>query len=168
MDAVRPLRSAALFRRRGIASALVGAGAALVAQNLSNGYFLLFFAPFVVAYALYEIAMRKLWTDTRVWVALSATAIVVTVLTLPFLLPYLDLRRLGIGARSLNEVKTFSADVLSYWTSPGESRLWGSLIRAFPKAEGDLFLSVGALVLRWSGQRRPACRWRGRRHEPGR
>ena len=40
------------------ASALAGAGAALVAQNLSNGYFLLFFAPFVVAYALFEIATR--------------------------------------------------------------------------------------------------------------
>ena len=39
-------------------SALVGAGAALVAQNLSNGYFLLFFAPFVVAYALFEMATR--------------------------------------------------------------------------------------------------------------
>jgi hypothetical protein len=129
------------------ASALVGAGAALVAQNLSNGYFLLFFAPFALAYALYEIATRKLWTDTRVWGALSATAIVVAVLTLPFLLPYLELRRLGIGARSLNEVKSFSADVLSYWTSPAESRLWGGLIRAYPKPEADLFLSFGALIL---------------------
>ncbi len=57
---------------------LVGAGAALIAQNLSNGYFLLFFAPFVLAYALFEIATRKLWTDARVWVALSVTALVVT------------------------------------------------------------------------------------------
>ena len=81
--------------------ALVGAGAALVAQNLSNGYFLLFFAPFVLAYALFEIATRKLWTDVRVWVGLSATAIVVTAVTLPFLLPYLELRRLGFGARAL-------------------------------------------------------------------
>ena len=76
---------------------LVGAGAALIAQNLSNGYFLLFFAPFVLAYALFEIATRKLWGDARVWVALSMTALVVTVVTLPFLLPYLELRRLGFG-----------------------------------------------------------------------
>jgi hypothetical protein len=128
-------------------SALVGAGAALVAQNLSNGYFLLFFAPFVLAYALYEMATRNVWTDARVWGALTATAIVVTALTLPFLLPYLELRRLGIGPRTLNEVKSFSADVFSYWTSPGESHLWGSLIRAYPKAEGDLFPSFGALIL---------------------
>ena len=129
------------------ASALIGAGAALVAQNLSNGYFLLFFAPFAVAYALYEIATRNVWTDARIWGALTATAIVVTALTLPFLLPYLELRRLGFGPRTLNEVKSFSADVFSYWTSPGESHLWGSLIRAYPKAEGDLFPSFGALIL---------------------
>ena len=68
-------------------------------------------------------------------------------LTLPFLLPYLELRRLGFGARALNEVRAFSADVFSYWTSPAESRLWGSLIRAYPKAEGDLFPSIAALLL---------------------
>jgi hypothetical protein len=126
---------------------LVGAGAALIAQNLSNGYFLLFFAPFVMAYALFEIATRRLWADARVWVALSVTALVVTAVTLPFLLPYLELRRLGFGPRVLNEVKAFSADVFSYWTSPSESWLWGGLIRAFPKAEGDLFPTVAALFL---------------------
>ena len=126
---------------------LVGAGAALIAQNLSNGYFLLFFAPFVLAYALFEIATRRLWTDARVWVALSVTALIVTAATLPFLLPYLELRRLGFGPRVLNEVKSFSADVFSYWTSPTESWLWGGLIRAFPKAEGDLFPTMAALLL---------------------
>ena len=136
------------------AGALVGAGAALVAQNLSNGYFLLFFAPFALAYALYEIGTRNLWTEARVWGALSATAIVVAALTLPFLFPYLELRRLGFGPRSLTEVKSFSADVFSYWTSPGESRLWGQLIRAHPKAEGDLFLSIGALMLGGAGAAR--------------
>jgi hypothetical protein len=129
------------------AKPLAGAGAALVAQNLSNGHFLLFFAPFVLAYAIFEIATRKLWTDTRVWIALSATAVIVTGMTLPFLLPYLELRRLGFGPRVLNEVKSFSADVFSYWTSPAESRLWGRMIRAYPKAEGDLFPSLATLFL---------------------
>ena len=128
-------------------TALVGAGAALVAQNLSNGYFLLFFAPFALAYALFEMSTRKLLTDVRVWVALSVTAAAVTALTLPFLLPYLELRRLGFGPRVLNEVKSFSADVFSYWTSPGESRLWGTAIRGYPKPEGDLFPTLSALCL---------------------
>jgi hypothetical protein len=63
---------------------LVGAGAALVAQNLSNGYYLLFFAPFVAAYALFEIGTRQLWTSARIWIALAATAAGVIVLTLRF------------------------------------------------------------------------------------
>ncbi len=126
---------------------LAGAGAALIAQNLSNGYFLMFFAPFVLAYALFEIATRRLWADARVWVGLSATAAIVTAVTLPFLLPYLELRRLGFGPRVLNEVKAFSADVFSYWTSPIESRLWGSVIRGYPKAEGDLFPTITAMCL---------------------
>jgi hypothetical protein len=126
---------------------LAGAGAALIAQNLSNGYFLLFFSPFVLAYALFEISTRRLWADARVWLALSVTGLIVTAVTLPFLLPYLELRQLGFGPRVLNEVKAFSADVFSYWTSPSESWLWGSLIRAFPKAEGDLFPTIAALLL---------------------
>ena len=126
---------------------LIGAGAALVAQNLSNGYFLLFFAPFVVAYVLFEIATRKLWYDTRVWMGLSAMAVAVAAVTLPFLLPYLELRNLGFGPRALSEVRGFSADVFSYWTSPAESRMWGSVIRAHPKPEGDLFPTIAALFL---------------------
>ncbi len=126
---------------------LAGAGAALVAQNLSYGYFLLFFAPFVLAYVLFEIATRNLWKDVRVWMALAATAIGVTALTMPFLLPYLELRNQGFGPRALNEVKSFSADVFSYWTSPGESRLWGRAIRAYPKSEGDLFPTIAAMLL---------------------
>ena len=47
---------------------LFGAGAALVAQNLSNGYFCVL-CPVRAAYALFEIASRA-WTDVRVWVAL--------------------------------------------------------------------------------------------------
>jgi hypothetical protein len=126
---------------------LAGAGAALIAQNLSNGHFLLFFAPFVLAYALFEISVRKLWADAAIWLRLGATALVVISCTIPFLLPYLELRRLGFGPRALNEVRSFSADVFSYWTSPMESRLWGAIIRAHPKPEGDLFPSLACLFL---------------------
>ena len=126
---------------------LIGAGAALVAQNLSNGHYLLFFAPFVVAYVLFEMFTRNAWRDSRVWISLSATAIGVTVLTLPFLLPYLELRKLGMGARALNEVRSFSADVFSYWTAPAESWLWGRVFRAHPRAEGDLFPTIAAMLL---------------------
>ena len=130
---------------------LIGAGAALVAQNLSNGHFLLFFAPFVLAYALFEIVTRRLWNHAHVWTSLSVTAIGVGLLTLPFLLPYLELRDLGVGVPTLNEVRSFSADVFSYWTSPLESWLWGRIIRAYPKPEGDLFPTIAATLLGGAG-----------------
>jgi hypothetical protein len=130
---------------------LVGAGAALVAQNLSCGYFLLFFTPCVIAYVLFEVASRRAWTDVRMWTAIGLAAIAVAALTMPFLLPYLELRRLGFPPRSLVEVKTYAADVFSYWTSAPESHIWGRAIRAYPKPEGDLFPSLAALALGFIG-----------------
>ena len=126
---------------------LVGAGVALVAQNLSCGYFLMFFEPCVVAYVMFEVAARRLWIDLKMWAAMGLTGISVGLATLPFLLPYLELRRLGFPARSYSEVVSYAADVYSYWTSPAESRLWGRAIRAFPKAEADLFPSITAVAL---------------------
>ena len=126
---------------------MIGAGAALVAQNLSNGYFMLFFSPIVAAYVIFEITTRGLWRDAHVWSSVALTAAVVIVLTLPFFLPYLQLRRLGFPPRPLSEVATYSADVFSYWTAPPESHVWGRAMRAFPKPEGDLFPTLTALVL---------------------
>jgi hypothetical protein len=131
---------------------LAGAGVALVAQNLSNGYFLLFFPPIAAAYVLFEIASRRLWRNRRVWTAVTVTAAGVAVLTLPFVTPYLELRRLGaLPPRSLDEVSMYSADIFSYWTAPAESRVWGQTLRAFPKPEGELFPTLTALLLAVTG-----------------
>jgi len=130
---------------------LVGATVALVAQNLSCGYFLLFFAPLVLAYALFEMLSRGLWRDLRVWGSLAAAAFVAILATLPFLLPYVELRQLGFKPRPLAEVAAYSADVYSYFTAPVESRLWGGFVRAFPKSEADLFPSFAALLLAVAG-----------------
>jgi hypothetical protein len=138
------------FDKRSLVS-LAGGGLALVAQNLSCGYFLMFFAPCVLAYVIFEIASRRLWTDVGMWAALGAAGLCVAAATLPFLMPYLELRRLGFPARSYAEVTSYSADVYSYWTSPAESRVWGHAIRAFPKAEADLFPSITALALALTG-----------------
>lgn len=129
--------------------ALVGAGAALVAQNLSCGYFLLYFAPFVGLYGLYEIVARQRVRDLAVWRDMIVTAVLVTAATVPFLLPYLQLRTLGFPPRPLREVTAFSADVYSYLTAPAESWLWGRWLslRLVPKPEGDLFASFAALGL---------------------
>jgi hypothetical protein len=126
---------------------LIGGVLAQIAQNLSNGYFLLFFSPVVAGYALFEIARRRMWRDAWIWTSLIAAGIVVILATVPFLLPYLELRRLGFPPRSLQEIGTYSADALSYWTAPPESHVWGRTMRAFPKSGGDLFPTLTALLL---------------------
>jgi hypothetical protein len=126
---------------------LGGAALALVAQNLSSGYYLLFFMPFAVAFALWQVASLGLWRNRRMWLELSGAAFAVAAITAPFLLPYGALRGQGFAERSLNEVFRFSADVYSYGTASGEQQLWGTMMQAFPKPEGELFPGFVAVLL---------------------
>jgi hypothetical protein len=142
-----PSPRSAPLNSRGSILALVGGSAALVAQNLSCGYFLLFFAPFVILYVVYELADRGRLTDGRAWLALTAAGAAVTAATVPFLLPYLELRRLGIGGRSFEDVLGFSADVYSYLSAAADTRLWGAQLQVFRKSEGELFLGFTAYGL---------------------
>ena len=126
--------------------ALAGAGAALVAQNLSNGYFLLFFAPFVLAYVLFEIATRRLWAtracgravghgrrrdgcDAAVSSSLSRAAP-------PRARRARVERGQGILGRRV-QLLDVSCRIVGV----------GARARAYPKAEGDLFPTVAALIL---------------------
>lgn len=127
-------------------AALAWAGAALVTQNLSCGYYMLYFSPFAAAYVLAEIAARGLWRSVPVWRDLMLAAIAVMAVTVPFFLPYLALRGDEPSTRTIAEASRYSADVFSYATAFAEHPVWGRL-QAFPKAEGQLFPGVAALVL---------------------
>jgi hypothetical protein len=118
---------------------LAGAAAAWLAQNLSCGYYLLFFSPFVLLYFAWEIITRGLWKNARTVIGVAAACGGVALATVPFLVPYLELRRLGFSPRSMVETIRFSADTYAYLTADPNLRLVGSLMRAWPKAEGSLF-----------------------------
>ena len=138
------------FRRyfdTGRPRALLGAAAALVAQNLSCGYYMLYFSPFAAAYVVAEIAARNLWRSVAVWRQLIAGAIAVLAVTVPFFVPYLGLRGTQPSTRVLAEVSRYSADVYSYATAFAEHPLWGRTVQAFPKPEGQLFPGVTILLL---------------------
>ncbi len=138
------------FRRyfdEGRARALALAGVSWMFQNLSCGYYLLFFAPVVAMYVGWELTVRGLWSNRRTVGSLAAVAVSVGVFTLPFLLPYLELRQLGFLPRSLGETRKFSADVYAYLTIDPNLRLWGSVVRAWPRAEGALFPGVTVTLL---------------------
>lgn len=125
---------------------LAGATLALIAQNLSNGYYLIFFAPFVAAYCVYELLDRRAWTDVRVLAGLAGAALATAAATLPFLVPYLALRALGFEPRPLAELRFYSADLLAWFTAAPDNRVWGWL-DTFMKAEGELFPGVVTVLL---------------------
>lgn len=125
---------------------LAGATLALIAQNLSNGYYAIFFMPFVAAYCLYEIADRRQWADARVLTGVAGAGLATAAATLPFLVPYLALRVMGFDARSLDEVRAYSADALAWITAAPANRVWGTL-NTFVKAEGELFPGLVTLLL---------------------
>src|SRR5436305_14853475 len=56
---------------------LAGAGAAWVVQNLSCGYYLLFFSPVVALYLAWELTRRGLWTDRRAVIRVAVLIVVV-------------------------------------------------------------------------------------------
>ena len=132
---------------------------AWLAQNLSCGYYLLFFSPIVVLYIAWEIIARGLWTNARILTGVAAACGVVVLATVPFLLPYLELRRLGFSPRSMVETIRFSADTYAYLTADPNLRLVGPLMQEWPKGEGSLFRVSRSLCLR-----RSACMRRGGQH----
>ena len=126
---------------------LAGAAVAWIAQNLSCGYYLLFFSPVVALYLAWELTTRRLWSDRRALVRAAGLCAVVFIVTLPFLLPYLELRRLGFDPRSLTETKRFSADVYAYFTADPGLWFWGPRASAWPRAEGSLFPGLTIVLL---------------------
>lgn len=152
---------------------LAWATLALVAQNLSSGYYLFFFTPFVVAYVIAEMWGRGLLRDARTWLHVSAAGAASAVLTLPFLIPYLAVRADAVGPRSYEAIRQFSADVYAYATGSAYVSWYRDLLdamreapenTAFPGAVATL-LTVAALVLL---SRHAVRRWRASDARDGR
>jgi hypothetical protein len=156
-------------------AALAGAMAALLAQNLSCGYYALFFAPFVAAFVLYEIVRRRLVRDLRLWGTLALAAGFVFLANWPFIQAYRAARTSGFERRPVVDITNLSADVLSYATASPSLSLWGGHINALLRSEGELFpggvpaglalVALACLGLEgWSRARagcRKVARWRG-------
>ena len=132
--------------------ALAGGAAALVMQNLSCGYYLLFFPPFVGVYCLYEMTQRRLLRDRRVWMNLGLAAAAVMLATWPFVRPYLQLReQSGLGVRSREEIAMFSADTHAFGTIAPNSRTLAEPLSGYPKPEGEGFVGFTILAFAWIG-----------------
>ena len=132
--------------------ALAGGTFALVMQNWSCGYYLLYFAPFVPVFVLHRMWTAGTLRTVRTWTGLLAAAAGTVILTLPFLLPYSEVQKMFGFERSFGEVVLYSANVWSYVTASENVRLWGHALRFFPHGEGETFLGfmpwlLGAIAL---------------------
>jgi hypothetical protein len=149
-------------------AALAGGSAAVVLQSLSNGYYMLFFTPFVSAYCLYEMVSRRLARDRGVWMGLAAAGLVIAIVCWPFVEPYLRLREIApVGVRSEAEIIEFSADTHAFATASSASRLWATRLPNVDTPEGEGFpgltiLLFAAAGLVWTVRRSIAnLDWRG-------
>lgn len=119
---------------------LAGAALALVAQNLSCGYYLVFFGPAAAAYAVFEIVRSRRWRDWRLLGDLALAGAAVTVATWPFVRPYLELREIEFPARGLNELRAFSADLHGYLAADPRLWIWGGALDGYHRTgEGLVF-----------------------------
>ncbi|HUQ89770.1 MAG TPA: hypothetical protein VM096_19565 [Vicinamibacterales bacterium] len=128
------------FVTTGSTRALIGGTAALVMQNWSCGYYLLYFAPFVPLFALHRMWTQGTFGHRRTWLGLGAAAATTLLLTLPFLFPYQEAQRVFGIERPFGEIVQFSANVWSYLTASENLKLFGKVLRFYPHGEGETFL----------------------------
>ncbi len=124
----------------------LGTGA-LVLQNWSCGYYLLYFAPFVPLFVLHRMWTSGTLRTVRTWTLLIAAAAGTLVLSLPFLFPYQEAQSLFGIERPFGEVVSFSANAWSYLTASENLNLWGRALRFSPRPEGETFLGFVAPLL---------------------
>jgi len=126
---------------------LVWSVLALTASNLSSGYYLFYFAPFVVAYVLYEMSSRGLWSRRKTLLEIAGAGALTALLTIPFLIPYLAARQAGFQARPYESIRAFSADVYGYLTGPFYLQWSRHLLNTMrDKPENALFPGFVAIV----------------------
>jgi hypothetical protein len=126
---------------------LVGAAVALVAQNLSCGYYLVFFSLFVPPYVLYEMVTRRLLWERRVWRDLALAGAAVGAITIASMYPYFALRDIHPLRRSMDEAAFYAADARAYVTAHGMLNVWGPYLQVMPRPEGDLFPGFLSVLL---------------------
>jgi len=132
--------------RPGAVTSLAGATGALWAQHLSSGYYMVFFGPFVAIYVLAEIAFARLYRSLKVWLQVGLAGGGAVLLTLPFAMPYLTVRKKYNTSLELHALTGYSAVLLAWLTASPLLDVWGHL-QTFVRLEGVLFPGATIVVL---------------------
>jgi len=117
-------------------------GVAMAAQALCCGYYGIF-VILMVGVAIVVVAFtRRLWADTRYWMAIGVAAVVSIGLVVPAYVPYIAMRRDTGFHRVIGETVRYSANWSSYLASSSFAHVW--LLPYLPKWTDVLF--PGGLV----------------------
>jgi hypothetical protein len=156
------------FIRYGSRRALAGGTASLVMLHWSCGYYILFFAPCVAAFCLHELWRLDQWRSRPRWMGLVVAGAASLALTLPVLLPYLDVRSTYGFQRGREEILSFSANLWALATGSQALTAWGAIMQAMPVPEGEGFLGVTLTLLALVGSASAVWKSRspGKRAEP--
>lgn len=150
------------FIHHGSRRALAGGTASLVMLHWSCGYYILFFAPCVAAFCLHELWRAGHLRSLSRWLGLISAGGASLALTLPVLLPYLDVRSTYGFQRGREEILSFSANLWALATSSQALTVWGSVMQAMPVPEGEGFLGVTLTLLAVVGSGHALWSARGR------
>lgn len=97
------------FVRSGSGAALALSAGSALALNLSSVYYMLYCAPFVALFTLVDMSFHRKLTDRRVWAGLIIAAVCMALVTVPFVVPYLNMQRQHGFERPLQDLILFSA-----------------------------------------------------------
>ena len=126
-------------------------GIVIVLQGLATGYYGLFLGVTIGFGAIYYCATRRLWRDPWYWTGLTAGAAVALVLTLPVMIPYLQIQRAQRLQRTLEQAALYSADWRAYLASPARAHAW--LVRLLGRWNEVLFPGFLTTALAFVGGR---------------
>ena len=139
---------------------VVGFGVAWLLQALSNGYYMLFLPALVVPWLLWFTPWR---TAPRRGVMLGATWVIASLPLVPALLKYHEVHTaLGL-ARSLGDIRQFSATWSSFLNPPALLRWWPA--GTARSQEDYLFPGLTVVVLTVGGLLIALIRWRRTAHD---
>lgn len=105
---------------------LTGAGISLLMMSLTSWYHMIFIWAMFVLFLLYFLFRKKL--DKKDLIKIGILIITNLLIILPFALPYFEFNKQNQSAYSINELKTYSADIGGYLMSPPNTFFGGVVL----------------------------------------
>lgn len=126
MTAGLPFSMLAFHRVADRPSARRGAvlGLTMAAQVAFCGYYSVFVILMVGFATLMVVALRGWWTEVRYWTAIGTAALVASVASIPFVIPYLQFLHESGFERDLGEAARYSANWAAYLASNAKAHVW--------------------------------------------